>query len=46
MEYTKKIFAMIGGIALLVGIPYLTGSWYWLWASWIPAIFAYQELES
>lgn len=46
MRYAKKVFAAIFGTAILVGIPYLTGSWNWLWASWIPAFFIYSELES
>jgi len=44
-EYFKKVINIIIGFIVLLGIPYLAGSWLWLIVSWFPALFTMMYLE-
>lgn len=45
MDYFKRLFNLVIGLAIFVGIPYFFG-WGWLFLSWLPALFAVLYLDN
>lgn len=44
-RYFLSLLNIAIGFTIFLGIPYLTGSFAWLWISWLPAGFVCAYLE-
>lgn len=45
-NYFKRLISVTVGIFILIGFPYLLGSWIWLIISWFPALVVVIYLDN
>lgn len=44
-KYYLSLLNIIIAMTILIGMPWIMGSWGWIWISWLPALFAWFSLQ-